>query len=35
VLGSTPGAEFLAAIDAAKETGATVALGDADANVTT
>jgi pheromone shutdown protein TraB len=35
VLGSTPGAEFLAAIDAAKETGATVALGDVDANVTT
>ena len=35
VLGSTPGAEFLAAIDAAKETGATVAHGDADANVTT
>lgn len=35
VLGSTPGAEFLAAIDAAKETGATVALGDADAAVTT
>ena len=35
VLGSTPGAAFLAAIDAAKETGATVALGDADAAVTT
>ena len=35
VLGSQPGAEFLAAIDAAKETGAAVALGDLDAKTTT
>ena len=34
VLGSQPGAEFLAAIDAAKETGAKLALGDVDARVT-
>ena len=34
VLGSHPGAEFLAAIDAAKETGAAVALGDLDAKIT-
>ena len=35
VLGSQPGAEFVAAIDAAKETGAAVALGDLDAKTTT
>ena len=34
VLGSQPGAEFLAAIDAAKEVGAEVVLGDLDADVT-
>ena len=34
VLGSQPGAEFLAAIDAAKEVGAEVILGDLDADVT-
>ena len=35
VLGTTPGAEFLAAIDAAKEVGAEVVLGDLDMKVTT
>ena len=32
LLGTTPGAEFLAAIDAAKEVGAEVVLGDLDVN---
>mmetsp|Transcript_12959 Transcript_12959/g.52158 ORF Transcript_12959/g.52158 Transcript_12959/m.52158 type:complete len:525 (-) Transcript_12959:3629-5203(-) len=35
LLGTTPGAEFLAAIDAAKEVGAEVVLGDLDVNITT
>ena len=34
VLGSTPGAEFLAAVDAAKEVGAEIVLGDVDQKVT-
>ena len=35
LLGTTPGAEFLAAIDAAKEVGAEVVLGDLDVKITT
>ena len=35
LLGTTPGAEFLGAIDAAKEVGAEVVLGDLDVKITT